>query len=126
MKRTIFAIVIIVVMLAAGIGEQVYLRHLFADLLQRTENVSACVAADEMALALARTDDLQTWWEARKHILEAVVSHNETKEVTLRIAELRGYIAIGDRKSAYATASILQETATNLPHLLGFSWDTIC
>ena len=126
MKRTVFAIVIVIVMLATGVAEQVYLHHLFDRLHDLTETILLEVAADDMAEALSRTDDLQDWWEERKHFLEAIVSHNETKEVTLRIAELKGYIAIDDRKSAYATASILLETSTNLPHLLGFSWDTVC
>ena len=126
MKRTVFAIVIIIVMLAAGIAEQVYLQRLFSDLHRQTEAISLSVASDDLPLALEQTSSLQAWWEERKHFLEAVVSHNETKEVTLRIAELRGYIAISDRKSAYATAAILLETSTNLPHLLGFSWDTVC
>ncbi len=126
MKRTVFAIVIIVVMLAAGIAEQIYLHHLFAELNRQTQAISLSVGADDLPRALEQTADLQRWWEKRKHFLEAIVSHNETKEVTLRIAELRGYIAIDDRKSAYATAAILMETSTNLPHLLGFSWDTVC
>jgi len=125
MKRTVFAIVIIIVMLAAGIAEQVYLHRLFDDLNKKTEDIALSVAEERMDVALAQTAELQRWWECRKHSLEAIVSHNETKEVTLRIAELRGYIAIDDRKSAYATASILLETSTNLPHLLGFSWDTV-
>lgn len=126
MKRTVFAIVIIIVMLAAGVAEQIYLHRLFADLHAQAEDISLSIAEDNLPLALEQTTALQTWWEARKHFLEAIVSHNETKEVTLRIAELRGYVAIDDRKSAYATASILLETSTNLPHLLGFSWDTVC
>lgn len=126
MRRTVFAIVIVVVMLAAGIGEQFYLRDLFGDLETQTERIQSAIAAEDMAEALSLCDDLTDWWEARKHTLEAVVSHNETKDVTLRIAELRGYVAIGDHKSAYATVSILHETAGNLPHLLGFSWDTVC
>ncbi|MBQ4443566.1 MAG: DUF4363 family protein [Clostridia bacterium] len=126
MKRTVFAVVIIVVMLSAGVAEQIYLHRLFADLHDQAEEISLLVAADDLPQALERTAELQNWWECRKHFLEAVVSHNETKEVTLRIAELRGYIAIDDRKSAYATVAILIETSTNLPHLLGFSWDTIC
>ena len=126
MKRTVFAIVIIMVMLAAGVGEQVYLHRLFDDLNAQAKAIALTVAEDDLPLALRQTEQLQDWWEGRKHFLEAIVSHNETKEVTLRIAELKGYIAIDDRKSAYATASILIETSTNLPHLLGFSWDTVC
>ena len=126
MKRTAFAVIIILVMLSAGIAEQVLLHRLFDDLHTRAETIALTVAEDDLPLALRQTQELQDWWEKRKHGLEAIVSHNETKEVTLRVAELKGYIAIGDRKSAYATAAILIETSTNLPHLLGFSWDTIC
>ena len=126
MKRSVFAVVILLVMLAAGVAEQVYLHRLFDDLHTQAEDIALAVAADDLPLALSKTEELQRWWEKRKHFLEAIVSHNETKEVTLRMAELRGYIAIDDRKSAYATAAILIETSTNLPHLLGFSWDTVC
>ena len=126
MKRTVFAVIIILVMLAAGVGEQVYLHRLFAELHQKTVTIAETVQADDMEGAHEETLELQAWWNKRKHLLESIVSHNETKEVTLRIAELKGYIAIEDKKSAYATAAILLEASENLPHLLGFSWDTIC
>lgn len=126
MKRTIFAIIIFCLILSAGIAEQVWLHRLFADLGDRTDKVLTALRQDDMTDALKQTQDLQAWWEERKHPLEAVVSHNETKEVTMRIAELKGYIAIDDKKSSYATAAILYEMADNLPHLLSFSWDTVC
>ena len=126
MKRTVFAILIFVVILVAGILEQVWLGRLFRDLGHQSEEILAAIDREDMTEALTRSVQLRDWWEARKHLLEAIVSHNETKEVTLRIAELQGYIAIGDQKSSYATAAILAEMATNLPHLLGFSWDTVC
>ena len=126
MKRSIFAIVILLLIVAVGVGEQIWLHSLFDDLHSQTEGILQSLAVEDQALALRQTQQLQRWWEERKHLLEAVVSHNETKEVTLRIAELKGYIAIDDIKSSYATAAILHEMATNVPHLLGFSWDTIC
>ena len=126
MKRTIFAIVILLLIVALGIGEQVALHKLFGALDEQSHEILEQIGTQDLAEAMRKTQEMQDWWEKRKHYLEAVVSHNETKEVTIRIAELKGYIAIGDAKSAYATAAILNETARNLPHLLGFSWDTVC
>ena len=126
MKRSIFAIVILVLIVAVGVAEQVWLHSLFEDLNDQSRAILQSLAAGDRDGALDQTNDLRDWWEKRKHLLEAVVSHNETKEVTMRIAELQGYIVIDDIKSSYATAAILHEMATNVPHLLGFSWDTIC
>ena len=125
MKKTIFALAIILVIIGAGVGEQVYLHHLFDDLHQKSLSIAERVEVEDMVGAHEETVQLQEWWNKRKHLLESIVSHNETKEVTLRIAELEGYIAIDDQKSSYATAQIMVELSTNLPHLLGFSWDTI-
>ena len=125
MKKTLFALAIILIIIGAGVGEQVYLHRLFAELHQKTVSIAETVQAEDMEGAHEETLELQTWWNKRKHLLESIVSHNETKEVTLRIAELEGYIAIDDQKSSYATAQIMVELSTNLPHLLGFSWDTI-
>ena len=125
MKRTIFALIVLAVIIGLGVGEQVYLHHLFEDLNEKTRAIARLVDEDDMGEAHHKTVELQEWWNKNKHFLEAVVSHNETKEVTLRIAELEGYIAIDDQKSSYATAQIMVELSTNLPHLLGFSWDTV-
>ena len=125
MKKGIFAIVVILIIIGLGVGEQIYLRHLFDDLYEKTLAISQSLEEKDMQAASEQTLELKDWWNARKHLLESIVSHNETKEVTLRIAELEGYIEADDDKSAYATARIIVEMSTNLPHLLGFSWDTV-
>ena len=125
MKKGIFAAIVILIIIGIGVGEQIYLRHLFDDLYEKTLAISQTLKREDMQAAYRQTLELQDWWNSRKHLLEAIVPHNETKEVTLRIAELRGYIEVDDQQSSYATAQIMVEMSTNLPHLLGFSWDTV-
>ena len=125
MKKAIFAITVLALIIAAGIGEQVFIHRLFDELHQRSTRIVELLQQEDMPAAHDQTVQLQQWWEHKKHALEAIVSHNDTKEVALRIAELEGYIAIDDIKSSYATATMLVENSTNIPHLLGFSWDTV-
>ena len=84
MKRTIFALIVLAVIIGLGVGEQVYLHHLFEDLNEKTRAIARLVDEDDMGEAHDKTVELQEWWNKNKHFLEAVVSHNETKEVTLR------------------------------------------
>ena len=65
------------------------------------------------------------WWNEKKALLETLVSHNETKEMTLRLSELEGYVAIDDQKSAVATVAIIIELCENTVNTLYLDWDTI-
>lgn len=125
MKKAILALVLLAVILALGIGEQVAVQKCFGHLEAEGKKILTLIGEDQMQEAERLTQELHRWWQEISRPFEGMISHNETKEVTLRIAELEGYIAIDDRKSAYATAAILVECANNLAHLLGFSWDTV-
>ena len=125
MKKVIIAIVIIVIFITAGILEQVLLNKYFSKLEDMAEFVRSLVEQKDFEAAHEKTLEMQKSWSKMKHIVEAVISHNETKEVTMRSAELEGYIAANDDKSAIATASIMADYCANLKHILGFSWDTI-
>lgn len=125
MKRIIIAIIILVTFITAGVLEQVFLHNYFTELEGIADDIRALVEEKRFDEAHDKTLELQNSWSEKKHIIEAVISHNETKEVTSRIAELEGYISAKDDKSAIATAAIMGDYCNNLIHILGFSWDTI-
>ena len=124
MRRMIFAIVIVLLIVAMGVFEQLYIQNLYHNTEEDAKRVKAAVEAD-VKTALPAAEELKESWLKKRSFLEAVTPHNETKEMVLRIAELIGYIEAEDDKSALATSEIILEMCDNTPHILGFHWEHI-
>ena len=120
----IFAIVIVLLIVAMGVFEQLYIQNLYHRTEEDAKKVKAAVEAD-VETALPAAEELKESWLKKRSFLEAVTPHNETKEMVLRIAELIGYIEAEDDKSALATSEIILEMCDNTPHILGFHWEHI-
>ena len=124
MKRLIFALAVVLLIVAVGVFEQLYIQKLYKDTRAQAQEVKAIVEED-VSRALPAAEDLKELWLRKRSFLEAVTPHNETKEMVLRIAELIGYIEAKDDKSALATVEIILEMCSNTPHILGFHWEHI-
>ena len=124
MRRMIFAIVIVLLIVTMGVFEQIYIQDLYRDTEREAKKVKVAVEADVQS-ALPTAEELKGSWLKKRSFLEAVTPHNETKEMVLRIAELIGYIEAEDDKSALATTEIILEMCDNTPHILGFHWEHI-
>lgn len=124
MRRMIFAIAILLMIVAVGVFEQIYIQNLYRNTKAQAEKAKAVVEAD-VESALPAVEELKKTWLEKRSFLEAVTPHNETKEMVLRIAELIGYVEAKDDKSALATTEIILEMCNNTPHILGFHWEHI-
>ena len=122
MKRLLFAVTVMLLIIALGIFEQVYITRLYDDTKARAQVVSERITED-VSSALPDAMALKEYWLKKRSFLEAVTPHNESKEMVLRMAELIGYIQAKDDKSATATAAIILEMCENTPHILGFHWE---
>jgi len=124
MKRLILAVSVLLIIVAMGVVEQVYIDKLFNRTKAAAERVKAEVETD-VESALPYAEELKEEWMKNRSFLEAFTPHNETKEMVLRIAELIGYIEAKDDKSAMATIAIIIEMCDNTPHILAFHWEHI-
>ena len=124
MRRMIFAIAILLMIVAVGVLEQIYIQNLYRNTKAQAEKAKAVVETD-VESALPAVEELKKTWLEKRSFLEAVTPHNETKEMVLRIAELIGYVEAKDDKSALATTEIILEMCNNTPHILGFHWEHI-
>lgn len=124
MKRVIFALIVIVVIITVGILEQVYIKKTLDGIRGQAVAIQSLIGTDnEEAYKLSL--ELKENWLSNKHIAESVVSHNETREITIKVSELEGYIKADDDKSAHAVVNMLIEMCDNYKQILGFSLDTI-
>lgn len=124
MKKGIFAIIILLLILGLGIGELIYLNNTYNTMKDRMSEVRGMIEREDEESYTA-VIAAKEWWNEKKALLETLVSHNETKEMTLRLSELEGYVAIEDQKSAVATVAIIIELCENTVNTLYLDWDTI-
>ncbi|MBR2984871.1 MAG: DUF4363 family protein [Clostridia bacterium] len=124
MKKGIFALIILLLILGLGIGELFYLNHTYNTMKDRMSEVRNMIERED-AESYTAVVSAKEWWNEKKALLETLVSHNETKEMTLRLSELEGYVAIDDQKSAVATVAIIIELCENTVNTLYLDWDTI-
>ena len=124
MKKAVFAIIVLLLILGLGIGELIILNKTYKTLENRMTEIRIMLEQDDEEAYTATVDAL-VWWNAKKGAMETLVSHNETREMTLRLAELEGYVATDDHKSAIATVSIILELCRNTVNTLWLDWDTI-
>ena len=124
MKRLILAIAVVLLIIALGIFEQIYIDKLYTATTAQAEKVKSEIEKD-IADALPAALELKKSWLKKRSFLEAITPHNETKEMVLRIAELIGYIEAKDDKSALATVEIILEMCDNTPHILSFHFEHI-
>ena len=125
MKKTIFAIAVLLLFIGLGIGEQIYLNKLLTTIFNDVVEIRELVENKDLDEALEKSKDVRAYWEDKQRLTEAIISHNETKELSSRLSELEGYLAAKDDKSAIATAAITVDLCNNLKHILGFKWDTV-
>ncbi len=125
MKKVIFAIIVFLILIGLGVFEQVYLRNVFDSISTAASEIRTLVEEKNFDEAHEKAVDIQEYWDKQKHVTEAIISHNETKEITMRLAEIEGYVSAHDDKSAIATTAITIEVCENLEHILGFCWDTV-
>ena len=124
MKRLLFAIAVVLLIVTMGVLEQIYISRIYRATETQAEIVRDTIRED-VTIALPAAENLKDTWLKKRSFLEAVTPHNETKEMVLRIAELIGYIEAEDEKSATATVEIILEMCRNTPHILGFHWEHI-
>jgi len=124
MKRLLLAAGVLLLIIAVGIFEQIYIVRLYKQTKAEAEAVKQQIEC-EVSSALPFAEKLREDWLKKRSFLEAVTPHNETKEMVLRMAELIGYIKAEDDKSATATVAIVIEMCDNTPHILAFHWEHI-
>jgi len=118
MKFLIIAVVLLGIIIGAGIWEQSVVAGTFKEFNSKVEKIEANI--DDNEKALEHTEDLVKWWHKERELIEALCPYDDIKEITLRVAELKGSLIVKDKDMALIQVSILKAICENVPHLLDF------
>ena len=109
MVKTIYSIIIsILILVFAGISEQIYLIKTFESL--HDEFTTAYVKIKEEKSTPDDANAIRTRWLAQKKKLHFFISHNDIKEMDLWLSEVVAYLKLGNVEEA----SSKMEVAINL------------
>jgi len=123
MKRTLFAITLLLLIIGVGIWEQFIIDGVFKDFKASLVNIESNV--DDTAYAIDETEKLIAWWDEKRETFEALTNHDEIKDIRIKLAELNAYLKVGDAKMAHVQAQSLIATCENVPHLLALHYEHV-
>lgn len=118
MKKTIIAVIILMLIIAAGILEQHYVRTVTSGLIAELDDLIFTI--DNGGDAVAKSEELCVFWQTKCDLMEVLVSHNEIREIMVKIGEIQGFVACGDLDNARAVSVTLKEISEYTQHLLQF------
>lgn len=121
MKRAIVLIILFLLVIGAGIGEHFYVHKTFDEFDSRMHEIEDFIDNEKGDEALARTEDLQTWWLKKKEVLESVSYCNDARQVNVVIGELQGSLEIGDLDNASSKIISLYQLINNIRDTLDFN-----
>ena len=120
MKKVIVAIVILVIILTAGILENVYVDKVFANLDGRLSKLEhSIIAQDEAALGQAK--DLQGWWEKERKCAELFMYSPDIRGFSVAVGETVGSLECGDYDNALSKIRSLPILSQNIHNILDFN-----
>ena len=114
MVKSIYSIIIAVaILLFAGIGEQIYLKNVFAEIHE-----DFVMAYQKIENGDASSDDvnaIKTKWIAKKNVLHLFISHNDIKEMDLWLSEAVAYLKLGKNDESISKMEVAINLCEQIP-----------
>ena len=123
MKRTVFALILLLSIIGFGIWEQVIIDDVFKEFKASLTTIENNI--DDTQFALDETEKLIVWWDNKRETFEALTNHDEIKEIKIKLAELKAYFVVGDKDMARVQTLSLIATCENVPHLLALHYEHV-
>ena len=124
-KKIVLVTVIFVLIVAAGIAEQVYIDRTFDKLEDYADDLAVLLQAERYSEALELTEKLSAWWEKERDKLEFLCSNVDIKEIYREIGELQGSQYAEMYDDSITRANVLKYMAQNSKNLLAFKLKNI-
>ncbi len=114
MVKTIYSILIsILVLILAGVGEQIYLKKTFESLHEDFTVAYLKIKGEEATVDDANA--IRTRWIAQKKKLHFFISHNDIKEMDLWLSETVAYLKLGNIEEAVSKLEVAIHLTEQIP-----------
>ncbi len=124
MKKVVFAIVLLLIMLTAGILENVFVHKTFSTLDNTLIDIEESIKQeDDNSLNMVK--ELTVWWEQKRYYLEMLAYSTDLRAFSVALAETDGSLQCGDYNNALSKCQSLIVMSKNIHRLLDFNVEDI-
>lgn len=120
MTRVITAIAVVCIILCVGVLDQVNIKHSFYEVIDRTTEIERLVENENYEEASDKSQNMLTWWDKKRDILELTCPHNEVKDLMTLIAQLDKYVMLKNKENALVYCHAVKEDAYTKYNILAY------
>ena len=119
------ALIVLALIVGLGIGEQVYINKTFDAAIQKSEEITALIKAENHAGASAAVQAMSDWWKEERDVLEFLCPNNDVKGIMTAISDLQGSLDAKTYEDSLQRSISLTGNVENSKNLLTFKWKNV-
>ena len=119
------AVGLLILIIGLGIGEQAYISSTFDKAVQKSEEITALIRAENYEGAQAATTALSDWWKKERDVLEFLCPNNDVKGIMTAIGDLQGALSAQMYDDSLQRSISLTCSVENSKNLLSFKWKNV-
>ncbi|MFI3228580.1 MAG: DUF4363 family protein [Bacillota bacterium] len=115
--RTLFAVLLIVLLIGGGVLETIYIDNIFDEFCARLDEISN---VENGEYDISKIKETHVWWQKKHQYLELFLPHVQLNEIETTYGELIGAVETEDYDSASALLNRINVTSSALSEMYGF------
>ena len=124
MKRVVLALLILAVIIASGVLENVYITKTFDRLDEMLCDLESLIK-EQNDSALESVRKLNSWWEKKRTYIELFAYSPDVRAFSVALAETEGSLECGDFDNALSKCRSLIVMAQSIKRILDFNVEDI-
>lgn len=124
MKRVVFAVIVLVLIITGGVLENYYINRTFDKLDDDLKDLEQSITMQSND-ALIKLQDLSQWWEKRRMYIELFAYSPDVRAFSVALGETEGSLRCGDYQNALSKCHSLIVMGKNIRQLLDFNAEDI-
>ncbi len=120
MGKIILTVVLVAIILALGITEQIFMQRSFDDLAEKCAEVQDMLIKKDYTEARKAVEQMKEWWAKKRDILEFTCPNNDVKDIYKEIGELQGTIYAEMYDDSITRTNVIKSMAENSKNLLAY------
>ena len=124
MKRVVLALLILAVIIASGVLENVYITKTF-DRLDELLRYLESLEKEQNDSALENIREINSWWEKKRTYIELFAYSPDVRAFSVALAETEGSLECGDFDNALSKCRSLIVMAQSIKRILDFNVEDI-
>lgn len=124
MKRVVLALLILAVIIASGVLENVYITKTFDRLDEMLRDLESLIK-EQNDSALESIREINSWWEKKRTYIELFAYSPDVRAFSVALAETEGSLECGDFDNALSKCRSLIVMAQSIKRILDFNVEDI-